>query len=311
MHIALTGATGFAGGPVLNAIKAQGHTVSALVRRLQPFSRNPADCTLIQGDLHTNPALEQLCEGADVLVHLAGAIAAPTRAQFMSVNVDGTQNVVEAARRQRVKRIVHVSSLAARLPLISDYAASKAEGEARIWQAPDIKCLILRPSAIYGASDRVTLPLLQAMMKSIAIVPGSASARFSLLEVSDFAAIVADAISSNQVGLLELDDTEGAHQWQDLANITRARYGTPHSIRFVPQSIAMVAGCVVGGFARVFDKQAMITPGKVRELYHPDWVASGPGWPRKNPVRLQEGLIKTLEWYVAAGWIKPPNRKAA
>ena len=75
----------------------------------------------MQGDLANAPALARLCEGAEAVIHIAGAVNLPTRAEFAAVNVAGTQAVVDAARAAGVRRFVHVSSLAAREPGLSDY----------------------------------------------------------------------------------------------------------------------------------------------------------------------------------------------
>jgi uncharacterized protein YbjT (DUF2867 family) len=308
MRIALTGATGFAGGPILNALTARGHEISALVRN-PASARLPATVRLVQGNLHDQPKLSDLCKGADVLVHVAGAISARSRDEFMRVNFTGTENIVRAAMGASVKRIVHISSLAARNPWISDYAASKHESEKVVAAAP-ASTIILRPSAVYGAGDKATLPLLKALMQKTAAIPGTPPARFSLIEVTDLAAIVSAAAESNETGTRELDDTEGGHNWADLTAITRVHYGCPVRVHFLPRSLAMSAGYVVSALSKLTGQSAMITPGKVRELYFPDWVVQGAGWPRAKPVLLREGLVKAIDWYINAGWIKPPAQKA-
>ena len=67
-----------------------------------------------------------LVTGADAVVHIAGLINAATRAGFEAVNVGGTLAMVDAARGAGVRRFIHISSLAAREPDLSDYSWSKA-----------------------------------------------------------------------------------------------------------------------------------------------------------------------------------------
>ena len=52
-----------------------------------------------------------------------------------------------------------------------------------------------------------------------------------------------------------------------------------------------------------------VTPGKIAELYHSNWVSAPPGWPLDKPTGFAEGLAQTLAWYRAAGWL--PKRAAA
>ena len=101
----------------------QGHRVRALTRRDQPAV---AGVHWIAGDLGF-PG--DLCAGADAVIHLAGTINAPDRAGFDAGNVAGTASIVAAAQAACIKRFIHVSSLAAREPGLSDYGASKAAAE--------------------------------------------------------------------------------------------------------------------------------------------------------------------------------------
>ncbi len=309
MKIALTGATGFAGRQIVAALLADGHAISALVRK-ETGAIAPGVRTIV-GDLDDHAALGRLCDGADVVVHVAGAIAAKDRQGFLHVNHVGTENVVRSARASSARRIVHISSLAARNPWISNYAESKRAGEMVVQSATTCECLILRPGAIYGVGDKATLPLLQQLSNSVAMIPGNPAARFSLIEVSDFARIVSDSVSSPTTGLRELDDTEGGHTWSHLIDAMRSMGGNPQRTYFIPQSLAHVVGLAATGFARIAGKSALVSPGKIRELYHPDWVAAGPGWPRSNPVLLRDGLRRTMDWYVSEGWIRPGKKKSA
>ena len=124
--LAVTGGTGFVGGHLLGAARAAGHEVRALTRGGRPPQ---AGVHWVEGALDDPAALAALCAGADAIVHVAGLINAATRAGFEAVNVGGTAAMIDAARGAGVRRFIHISSLAAREPDLSDYGWSKARSE--------------------------------------------------------------------------------------------------------------------------------------------------------------------------------------
>ena len=309
MKVALTGATGFAGGPIFKEIMADGHDIKILVRCPQEGQFDRSVC-VVKGDLDDVAALKQFVADCDVVVHVAGAISALNEGGYFKVNFAGTRNVFEAAVASGVRRFVFVSSISARNPELSAYAASKRAAEDYlVSQTGEMETLILRPSAIYGPGDKATLPLLAALQKSIALVPGQRGARFSLLHVKDFARVVACSATSRQTGILEIDDMQGGHDWQELADINRMICGKPNQIAYLPRTIVNTIA-VASELSRFFTGQSgMVNRGKVNELYHPDWVARGVGWPRSNAIGLSEGLTDTVTWYRAHGWL-PPLKQA-
>ena len=309
MKVALTGATGFAGGPIFKEIMADGHDIKILVRCPQEGQFDRSVC-VVKGDLDDVAALKQFVADCDVVVHVAGAISALNEGGYFKVNFAGTRNVFEAAVASGVRRFVFVSSISARNPELSAYAASKRAAEDYlVSQTGEMETLILRPSAIYGPGDKATLPLLAALQKSIALVPGQRGARFSLLHVKDFARVVTCSATSRQTGILEIDDMQGGHDWQELADINRTICGKPNQIAYLPRTIVNTIA-VASELSRFFTGQSgMVNRGKVNELYHPDWVARGLGWPRSNAIGLSEGLTDTVTWYRAHGWL-PPLKQA-
>lgn len=309
MKIALTGATGFAGGPILHEILATGHSLSVLVRRPQNGQFEPA-VRVIKGDLDDVSAIRDFCVDADVVVHVAGAISALNEAGYFKVNFAGTRNVFEAAIEAGVKRLVFVSSITARNPELSAYAASKRAAEDYLAsQKHEIEILTLRPSAIYGPGDKATLPLLAALQKSIATVPGRKCAKFSLVHVQDFARVVAAAANGRQIGMMEIDDMQGGHDWNELAKLNRSISGKPNRVIYLPHALVKTVALVSEFGALLTGQSGMVNRGKVNELYHNDWVARGASWPRENPIGLAEGLAETVTWYRANGWL-PPLKQA-
>lgn len=304
-RIALTGATGFAGGPILKALLAAGHNATVLVRRPRE-NQFSSTVKVVVGGLDDLAALRDFVAGTDVVVHVAGAISAISEAEYFRVNFAGTKQLFEAAQAAGVKRFIYVSSLAARLPSISAYAASKRAAEDYLQSVPTkMKIVVLRPSAIYGPGDKATLPLLAALQKPVALLPGKASARFSLVHVADFASVVAEAIASKATGLFEIDDMAGGHSWAELAEINLKQSGTPQHVTYLPKILVSIVALGAEALTFFTGLPGMVNRAKVRELYHDDWVVQGRPWPRPSPIGLEKGLIETLSWYRQEGLLPP------
>jgi uncharacterized protein YbjT (DUF2867 family) len=152
LSVAVTGATGFVGRHVLLHLLDAGHDVRALVRDADQLTpREWTNVTAVTGDLFSPAALRRLVEGADAVVHLVGIIAErPARGQtFERIHVEGTSNLLAAARGGGVRRWVHMSALGARPEAPATYHRTKYEAEQRV-RGSGLQWTIFRPSLIHG-----------------------------------------------------------------------------------------------------------------------------------------------------------------
>jgi len=257
----------------------------------------------IEGDLDDMDSLRRLVEGADAVVHCAGAVRGATREQFDRVNVHGLSRMVQAAIHQKpAPRFLLISSLAAREPQLSHYAASKRQGEAVLaGQSGRLPWTIYRPCAVYGPGDREMLPVFQWMAKGIAPVLGDGTGRFSLIYVNDLAEAVVQWLDSDccQSGTYELHDGHpGGYSWHEVIDTIkqlRAKYIVRIKVPLPLVGLAAAANLLL---AKIFGYAPMLTPGKVRELCHDDWICDNTalqavvGWSPR--VQLPEGLQQIL-----------------
>ena len=302
--IAITGATGFAGRHAVAELLLRGHRLRALVR--DPAKAGlAAGVETVQGDLADAAALARLVDGADAVIHLAGALTALDREGYFRVNEQGTQALADAAQKAGVRRFVHISSLAAREPQLSGYAASKRAGEEVVTaRMAELNAIVIRPPAVYGPGDKGTLPLIKELTRPIAAIPGPAGARFSLIHGRDLARLIARAVESEGQGLHEVSDgMAGGYGWADLIRTASAFRGGPIRPIFLPRAVPAAVATLAEGFARLTGKPGMVNRGKIAELYHADWVARPDGLALPDPTPFAAGFAETVIWYRNAGWL--------
>jgi len=302
LKLAITGATGFVGGRLLELALAAGHDVRALARRPQGARDG---VTWIRGALDDQASLDQLAKGADALIHVAGVINAPDPAGFEAGNVAGTSAVLAAAEKALVKRFVHVSSLAAREPKLSAYGASKAGSEAVV-AATTLPYAIVRPPAVYGPGDKETLELYRMAKRGLVLLPPKG--RLSLIHVDDLGRLLlalADPSAPNGL-LVEPDDgRHGGWSHPEFGKALGKALGRKVTTIPVPRP-------ALNFFARVDvwvrGKRAKLTADRVAYFCHPDWVVTARHRPPeslwKPQVRTPTGLKLTAEWYREQGWLK-------
>lgn len=304
LTVALTGATGFIGAAVCRALHAAGYSVRILARTPQRAQRlSTCAAAVVPGDLHDAAALAALVDGVDAVVHCAGAVRGASQAEFDRINVQGVANLVTAMRGGRA-RLLSLSSLAAREPSLSFYAMSKYRGEQLLQeQAGGIGWMALRPPAVYGPGDRELLPLFRLMAKGIAPVPGSAAARFSMVYVDDIAALILAWLQQAEpvTGVFTLDDgTPGGYNWRDVAEVVSRLCQRPVRLLRIPSLVMDIPALANRSLGRVFGYAPMLTPEKLRELRHPDWVCDNAALQQvltwQPRYRLADGLAATPGW---------------
>jgi nucleoside-diphosphate-sugar epimerase len=315
---AITGATGFIGRHLAADLVARGVAVKAIVR---PHSRNavPPGTTPITAPLDAD-ALRAAFSGIDVVVHLAGVVAAVDARTYAAVNTEGTRAVAIAARDAGA-RLIHVSSLAAAGPApasaphsendtprpVTPYGVSKLESERIVNATEGLRSIILRPGVVYGPTDRAVFPLFQAASRGVLPLVGRPGAAYTFVYVDDMVRAITAAVEKSDaagtvfVGHPEPVTAHGLLEAIAAANGRRVRILT---IPMAVTHVAAVAGDVVG---RIIRKPLLLNMPRYAELEAEGFVC------RVDRLRdvlgvvattgLREGVAKTAAWYREAGWI--------
>jgi nucleoside-diphosphate-sugar epimerase len=322
-RVAVTGGTGFLGRHLITALLGAGFDVRALARSAPPAGQaKSAHVRWIIGSLEQPAALEALVDGADLVLHLAGLVKARRASDFMATNRDGTAKLLAAiVKKAPQARIIHVSSLAARHPHLSPYAASKQAAEQLLQEGPaaDLPRLILRPPGIYGPGDIEILKLIRTARGGLLPAPISVDHRVSLIYAPDLAAFLC-ALAKQGTGenanlgdaafwsgsIWEIDDQacgadgRGGYDYRDLAAILSALLRRRVRAVPVPKGLLSLIGGAGDAFSKLSGQPLIISRGKMRELAHGDWVAR-PLPPAladlmPRPRDFKAGLAETLAW---------------
>jgi nucleoside-diphosphate-sugar epimerase len=299
---AVTGATGFVGPHLIAALARHGWKLRLLIRRWTPLpSLAGVDAEIVWGDLSDEPALRRLVDGADAVVHAAGVIKARRAEAFQAINRDGTARLSSVAPNVP---FLLLSSLAAREPRLSPYAASKQAAEEVVARRTG-PWLAVRAPAVYGPGDRETLAYFRMATRGFVLQPDRRDARLALIHVEDLAEALALALDRPlPAAIREIDDGRpGGYSHGDMAAAAAAALGRRiHPLRISRRLMAMVAG--LNGL-RPSDQ--ILTPAKVRELFHADWtthdrrLAAATGFTARYD--LTGGFCHTIWWYREHGWL--------
>jgi nucleoside-diphosphate-sugar epimerase len=258
----------------------------------------PPGVIWIDGDLADGRGIEALLNGADAVVHCAGAVRG-ARLQDFDVNVNGTRRIAEAAARYGVGRLLLLSSVAAREPELSMYAASKRAGEEAL-RTVELDWTIFRPPAVYGPGDVELAPLFGLMLRGVAVTPAHRG-RFSLLYVADLVDAILAWLDAAGAGgcCLELDDgVPRGYDWAQIVAIAATVRGGGLLRVPIPRWLLAPPAILNQWLGLWLHRAPMLTPGKVRELFHADWVCHSDAVARvlqwRPQVQFADGLRRTF-----------------
>lgn len=276
-----------------------GFRVRALVRnRDRATDLEQHGVELVEGELKDPAALAQLLAGSRGVIHAAGVVRGGSQQAFDAVNVEGTAALVDALHRlTSPPRLLLVSSLAAREPRLSWYAGSKRAAETLLERESGLDWVILRPPAVYGPGDREMLPVFRLMSRGIATVPGAPEARLSLIHVDDLVSAMITCLCADGTRhrvLTLCDGKQGGYDWREIARIAGTVWGRRVHTWRVPAWLLDTVAVTNLRLAGITGRAPMLTPAKLRELRHRDWVVDNAnitattGW--EPSIGLRRGL---------------------
>jgi 2-alkyl-3-oxoalkanoate reductase len=322
MKALVTGATGFVGSHLTEALRRRGDDVTALARSASKAAAlAPLGVRVVPGDLHDRAALQRAVEGQDVVYHVAGVVAARSEADFLAANRDGTRNVAEAAERAGVGRLVFVSSMAAAGPTIKGrplrgdepphpvtrYGRSKLAAEAVVTESR-LAWTIVRPPMVYGPRDQEVLKVFRLARLGLAPVLGDGTQELSAVHGADLAdALVAAGTAAAAEGHTYYACHPEVFTGAEMALAVGRTMGRRLAVIRVPAAIGRGVLRVTEAAARLVGQTTILTADKANEFFQPAWTADPEALARDTGWRairnLETGLAETYAWYRTAGWL--------
>jgi NAD dependent epimerase/dehydratase len=309
----VTGAGGFIASHLVEALVSAGASVRAFVRYDSRSSDGQLDALrpeiareleIFRGDIRDAPTVARAVDGCDTVFHLAALVAIPysylAPEAYVATNVTGTLNVLEAARRHDLRRLVHTSTsevygtarsvpITERHPLHpqSPYAASKAAADhlALSYHASfGIPVAVVRPFNAFGLrqSLRAVIPTIGAQL-----LRGGPVRLGSLTPTRDFT-FVTDTVD----GFMRAATADAVGRTVQLGT------GVEISIGDLAKLMAEIAGREL----HIETDPARIRPAKSeveRLVADPAYAAAVLGW--SPQVTLRAGLDRTIQWLREAG----------
>jgi uncharacterized protein YbjT (DUF2867 family) len=245
--ILVTGGTGFVGGHVVHALRADGKPVRALVRdRRRAAKLESWAVELAEGDMTDPASLRSALAGVDAVVHLV-AIRQGRPEQFQRVMVDGTRNLIAAAGEQGIRRFVLMSALGTNEETkdLVPYYGAKWQMERDV-ETSGIPYVIFRPSFIFGPDGGI-LPTFAKLARLTPVTPivGSGRQRIQPIWADDVGTYFTQAVDSEAAvnRLFELGGPD-AVTWNEFWERLKRAHGIRRPSVHVPVALMRINALV-------------------------------------------------------------------
>lgn len=335
MTVLVTGGTGFIGGALVERVLADGNQVKALARseasagKLAALGAEP-----VRGNVLELESLAPAMHGCELVYHAAGANAFCLRdsGPMFAVNVRGSENVVRAASRAGVRRVVYTSSAATlgeasgtigseesphRGWFLSQYERSKFEAEQAVLAAAretGLDVVSVNPASVQGpgratGSAKLLLDYLNGR------IPAVVDSRLSLVDIADCTEGHLLAGSHGTPGERYVLSGATLSVREGLALVARL-VGVERPVRTLPASVAMAVATAVGALGRARRSRPRICRELARTLVH-GHAYDGSKATRELGLRytpIEETLHRTVDWWLEQQLVpavEPRDGKAA
>ena len=340
-RVLVTGATGFIGSHLVEALIGRGDAVRCLVRSPQrAASLATAGAELVAGSLDDDTAIGSALANVGTVYHLAGLTRALTGDEMFRVNEGGTARLMAACAEQpQPPTVVLVSSIAAAGPAprgqlriesdppapVSTYGESKLAGEVAAARFADrVPLTIVRPGAVFGPRDTGLLNVCRLIrLFRVHPTPGFAPPPLSWIYVSDLVDLLLQAAergsrvpAAGTSGSSEGQAGQGRYfaaapeylTWVEMGRIVRPMLRRPWALLVpVPPPMAWCVAGVSEQISRFRGQAEWLNSDKIREALVTSWACSAEAARRdlgfNTPLPLAERFAQTLAWYRQEKWL--------
>lgn len=293
MNILVTGASGFIGGAVTKKLLGQSSKVTILIRG-KTKSLIPSGAKFKTGDLRDYKSLEKGFKNIDIVINCAGALPYHKLQDndYWDINTKGTQNIVEACLKNKVKRLIHISTVGIYEKYKDVYAKSKLEGEKIIKNSAFKKnSVIIRPTICYGPGDvrPVFLKLFKMIKIGINISIGGGKNYFHTIYIDNLVDVIIKSIDKKSVsGQDFIVGDINCPKMKDITNEIIRVVNKPHLNINVPKKLALLAG-------KIISLERTVRFVSEDRKYSIDKTIKNFGL--KSDIGISFGIERTFNWY--------------
>jgi nucleoside-diphosphate-sugar epimerase len=311
MRVFVTGATGFIGLHLCRTLAARGDRVIALVRSQKKAEKLPAGVERFEGDLSVFADPKTVLPSSDVVIHLAGVVAAGKLDDYRKINFQAVKDLLDCVGRQswQPARLLFASSLAAAGPSpadrpwveadptqpIDDYGTAKARAEPLVRNA-SFPTTSFRPPMVFGPGDEATLTLFRSASRGIGMRVAGASQRLSFVDVRDLVSGIVRMADDRRPGCFvyyvshprSMDVRE---LWRELGHAV----GRDVRVLAIPRWCLYLAMLVSSGLSRVIRFKNQLDLKQYQQMTAPAFACSSELITRELGWRPEHDLRETLE----------------
>lgn len=327
MKVLLTGANGFVGSHILDALISSAIPTAILVRRkasLRHIQSHLSQIDIRWGAITDPETLTTALRDVTHVIHCAGLTKAVHPAQFLQINRDGTRLLVDAINSHipGIQRLVFISTIAASHPAtssrpasendppqpVTEYGRSKLAAENHLHSECRVPWVILRPSAVYGPRDTDFFHLFRAVRSRFAPRFGGGRQELSLVFAPDLAKATIAALRSSRVeGQTFNIARPGFITSGQLTNeIARQLHVRPFAPS-LPVACLWPLCAAFTAWSRLTGQRHILSLDKFAELTAPGWVCRVDRLQTELgftcSTSLETGIARTLDWYRTEGWL--------
>lgn len=322
----VTGGTGFIGSHLIDRLLSKGYHVRALVRNpAKPGFLKDLPIEIVAGDLFSTEALEKAITGVDYVYHVAGLVAAKSKAEFFRGNRDATRNIVEITARVNpaVKKFVHISSQTAVGPgsgmtpvnestpphPLTTYGKSKLASEEEVLKFKEqIPVTILRVSAVYGPRDTATFDYFKSAYMGLELLIGFRDTYVSLVHSTDLVTgIILAGEKEVAQGQIYFLGSEQYYTWNEIGYVTKNVLNRSLFRVRVPKPLVFVIAGISGLASRFKAKPSVLNFEKAYDLTQDNWCCDISKAKKelgyRQEVTLADGVKETIGWYLKHRWM--------
>lgn len=316
--ILITGATGFLGKNLIPKL-AQYRRLRILARKTSKidFLKDQTNIEIAFGDIEKGVGITDAMKDIDIVVHAAARTMGKNFWEYHQTNVRGTQNIVKSMEREKIAKILFISSHAAcgpspgKTPLselaapkpISLYGRTKSSAERIICESM-LNFIILRPVSVFGPHDMDVLRYVKIILQGISPVSGCGRKYLNLIFIEDLVQAIMQLVKvdkfNNQIYFIN-DGVE--YELHDILDRIALILNKKVRRICIPKPIAMLYGLANDVFLPA--QKRVVWRDKVRELAQRYWLCSNKKISEEYGFQarytLDQALRKTIKWYEKQG----------